>query len=278
MPSLSAPRARPGAAGASARRPPGFVELATRGPALLARVSTMRPAPLPADLAAPMVWRPGRLRTEPTEPFSLCEQPPELVSRRAAALRDHAAALPAMVAGSDRHLMGRPIKIEGNPLHPASLGSTTPSSQPPSCALRSRPLPQPLQRREQLLGHVSAALLRASAGPAASGGRACACLPARVTSPTLARANRPTASAVPADAAGHCEPADREPDAAPCRLFGRAAGRAATTRRRPISFWPRRRSRGAGRAACNAVRGFAARLGDRRTRMTASMRSSPRRR
>ena len=92
-----------------------------------------------------------------------------------------------------KHIMGRPVQVDGNPTIPASLGASDVFAQaqlldfydpdragqiiagralPPTGASLSRPSP------------------RERAALAANGGRAFGCSPARVTSPTLARAAR----------------------------------------------------------------------------------------
>ena len=119
---------------------------------------------------------------------SYVDQPPGIVPGRA---RFYATAISQQGYGSGvliAHRMGRPIKVEGNPDHPASLGATSAIGQASILSLYDPYRAQALSRRGSIATWEGLAteLLQRRAQLVGNKGASLALLTGAVTSPTLA--------------------------------------------------------------------------------------------
>ena len=153
------------------------------------------------------------------------EQPPGIVPGRA---RYYATATSLDGFGSGvmlRHEMGRPLKVEGNPDHPASLGSTSAIGQASILGLYDPHRAQSISAQGQLASPKTLAtmLSERSAEMRGRGGAGLRLLTGAVTSPTLAEQIAALQKTFPAMVWHQWEPLHRDTVRAGAELaFGRA--------------------------------------------------------
>ena len=165
---------------------------------------------------------------DPRQLVPYVEQPPDLVPSEA---RYYATAFTNAGYAEGvllRHTMGRPVKVEGNPLHPASLGAASAPMQASLLTLYDPHRAQTIVGNGQIQswqGFVAALFARRQA-LLATGGKGLRLLTGTVTSPTFAAQIADLQRQFPEMRWVRWEPLDRDTErGADIKLFGRAFDR-----------------------------------------------------
>jgi molybdopterin-containing oxidoreductase family iron-sulfur binding subunit len=165
---------------------------------------------------------------DPRQLVPYVEQPPDLV---ASVPRQYTTAFTSAGYAEGvvlRHLMGRPVKVEGNPLHPASLGAASAPMQASLLSLYDPRRAQTILGGGQIQswpGFVAALYARREA-LLASGGKGLRLLTGTITSPTFASQAADMRRQFPEMRRVGWEPIDRDTErSADIGLFGRGFDR-----------------------------------------------------
>ena len=165
---------------------------------------------------------------DPSQLVPYVEQPPELVP---SIPRHYATAFTNCGYAEGvllKHLMGRPVKVEGNPDHPASLGAASAVMQASILSLYDPRRAQWIIGGGQLRSWPDfvAALFGRRQTLLRTGGRGLRVMTGTVTSPTFAAQLADLQRQFPEMRRVHWEPLDRDTErSADIRLFGRADDR-----------------------------------------------------